>query len=170
MENLTALQNKVWDIVKRHGRASPITGKQIAETVDLKERDSGKEGADLRSIVHALRVKNYPVCASGDGYYVAQTSEELSKYIFSFEGRIAKEQAALEGLKQAFGNIVKPDPLNNTLSIPSNSIPAKEYKVETVDGKMRCSCPSYNFRKKCSHIEKAKLIAAGGSPTGELFP
>ena len=97
---LTYLQEKTMMVLM-----SPLgalsTGASIARRIGLKER-SGKTGADMRSIIHALRVKGYPICAKGEGYYLAQSSDELSKYICEFQGRIDKQQEALEGLKKAF--------------------------------------------------------------------
>ena len=42
----------------------PLTAKQITHIIGLKE-DFSKEGANMRSIIHALRVKGYPICANG---------------------------------------------------------------------------------------------------------
>src|SRR3990167_8169148 len=105
MKDLTYIQKKVLEIVSQHPRYSPITGKQVADKIGLKDRDSGKEGADMRSVIHALRVKGYPICANGKGYWYARTAEELSKYIFGFQGRVNKEQAAVDGLKNSFPNV-----------------------------------------------------------------
>lgn len=76
-----------------------MTGAKIANAIGLRERDSGKQGADLRSIVHALRVKGYPILANTKGYYYARNKEELYEYIQSLNGRKEKLEEALEGLE-----------------------------------------------------------------------
>ncbi len=98
---MTSLQVDVLNVLINHPKSNPITGKEIAFAVNLKERDSGKEGADLRSIINALRVHGYPVCAAGTGYYYAKTEKELDEFIASFSGRIEKQTKALIGLRTA---------------------------------------------------------------------
>lgn len=98
---LTELQKRTLDVVRFHDKASPITGKNVANAIGLKHRDTGKEGADLRSIVNALRHKGFPICASGRGYYYPRNREEIGEYTESLSGRIEKMQEALEGMKTA---------------------------------------------------------------------
>lgn len=105
MNGLTELQRAALDTITDHGAANPITGKSIAGIIGLKERKSGKEGADLRSIVHALRVKGYPICATGAGYWWPKTREEADAYIASFQGRIDDQQIALDGMRTGLGLI-----------------------------------------------------------------
>lgn len=45
---LTDLQQKTLEVILNHNKKNPITGLNIARTISLKERDSGKEGADMR--------------------------------------------------------------------------------------------------------------------------
>lgn len=95
---LTAWQERALAVISKRRKSSPIIGKKIALEIGLKERDSGKEGADMRSIVHALRVKGYPICADSRGYYYASSRRELEEYTESLRGRIRKEQEAVTGL------------------------------------------------------------------------
>jgi hypothetical protein len=101
MHDLTSLQLSVLGIVEMYTQEKPILGKDIANRIGLKDRDSNKEGADLRSIVNALRVKGYPICASSRGYYYPRNERELDEYIESLEGRIRAEQKAVDGLRVA---------------------------------------------------------------------
>lgn len=99
MTLLTDLQQQLLQVVRQRTRGDEMKGAKIANAIGLRERDSGKQGADLRSIVHALRVKGYPILANTKGYYYARNKEELYEYIQSFEGRKKKLEEALEGLE-----------------------------------------------------------------------
>ena len=103
MSDLTFNQLSTLKILKRDTNAKePLTGTAIAKRIGLKERKAGVQGADMRSIIHSLRVKGYPVCANGRGYFYARTQEELSKFIMSMEGRLLKQEEAIKGLKGSF--------------------------------------------------------------------
>ncbi|MCK9318917.1 hypothetical protein [Methanoculleus sp.] len=104
MNNLTTFQEKTLKVVKEASRARPVTAKRLAFIINLKE-NPGKEGANMRSIIHALRVKGYPICANGKGYYYAQTSTELSEYIVSLGTRIMKVEEAVKGLQKSFDKV-----------------------------------------------------------------
>lgn len=96
---LTDLQQQLLQVVRQRTRGNEMTGAKIANAIGLRERDSGKQGADLRSIVNALRTKGYPILANTNGYYYARNKEELYEYIQSLEGRKNKIEQALEGLE-----------------------------------------------------------------------
>lgn len=104
MINLTPLQEKTLKVVKEVNKKMPLTAKQITNIIGLKE-DFSKEGANMRSIIHALRVKGYPICANGRGYYYARTSTELSEYIVSLNARIMKTEEASRGLSKGFDKV-----------------------------------------------------------------
>lgn len=106
-ETLTQLQQDTLTAVMDRGPAGPITGKELAGVIGLKPRSSGKEGADMRSIINALRVKGYPICADGRGYWWPANDHELSAYITSFQGRIDDQQRACDGMKQGFDKVAK---------------------------------------------------------------
>ena len=104
---LTALQRVTANtILKMSDSRHPITGKEIANRIGLKERQKGMEGADMRSIIHALRLKGYPICASGRGYWYAKSEVELQAFIVSLQARSDSIVEAIEGLKKA-GNKVR---------------------------------------------------------------
>lgn len=99
MSGLTDFQRAALDTITDRDSLHPVTGKKVAEIIGLKDRKSGKEGADMRSIIHALRVKGYPICATGAGYWWPKTREEADAYIASFQGRIDDQQTALDGMR-----------------------------------------------------------------------
>lgn len=169
MRELTDYQKKCLEVVSKHTKNNPVTGKEIANAIGLKPRATGKDGADMRSVVNALRVKGYPICAIGEGYYYAQTSSELSEYIYSFQGRIDKQQEACDGLKGSHdlvGRVFNFDPdqpiiqLSKTeWSVKHNQKDKKRYKVWYVQGSMlQCECNDFRFSNKnvCKGVEMVK--------------
>ena len=118
MEGLTILQQKAVDEIRQHSRLDTISGIKLARVMGLKERPGGKYGADLRAVISALRIKGYPVCANGVGYYWPKDDFELSKYVVDFQQRIDKQQAALDGMKKGFDRIDKVDLKTNPVLFP----------------------------------------------------
>lgn len=100
--NLTDTQDMVLRAITPHSSANPISNLQLTRQLNFKPRDTGKEGADMRSVINALRVKGFPICANGKGYFYAYTDHDLGKYIGELDGRIAKMQEASEGLSRAY--------------------------------------------------------------------
>ena len=109
MTDLTPNQHAVLKILIADTTAhSPLTGFAIAKRIGLKERRSGIEGAGMRSIINTLRVKGFPVCANGRGYFYAHTDAELSTFVNRLQNRIMTQEAALKGLKESFHNVGEP--------------------------------------------------------------
>ena len=96
---LTQYQLDALTTIMSRSSEGPITGKEIASIINLKPRDNGLDGADLRSIVHALRTKGYPICADTRGYWWPANVEELDAYIVSLQGRIDMQQEACDALR-----------------------------------------------------------------------
>lgn len=167
--DLTEYQKRALAIISKHTSSDPIIGKHIAQQIGMKDRDSGKEGADMRSVINALRVKGYPICAIGEGYYYAQTQTELTHYITSFQGRIDKQQEACDGLKKSFENIgrvfnteevMRDQPLvqlrKGEPSLWSvRHAHGKRYDVLKQNGILTCACEEFKFSRKrtCKGIE-----------------
>lgn len=129
MIELTELQKATVREVQQHGADNPITGKDIANAIGLKPRSSGKEGADMRSIINALRVKGYPICAHGNGYFWAQSKQELQGFIEGFQGRIDKQQEACDGMRQAFDKVGG--------ELPKEAEKSSRWIVPQLDGTVR---------------------------------
>lgn len=172
MKDLSPLQEKTLSILLEHGKANPITGKTISGMINLKPRSSGKEGADMRSIIHALRVKGFPICATGDGYYYPQSSEELSAYITEFQGRVDNQQVALDAIKKAFDKIgykVPPKPTYVTFvrRYESESKRGTFHYVDDKYGRITCTCDAYKFstyaEKDCKHTKQYREEKIAGS-------
>jgi hypothetical protein len=100
---LTETQRKVLIMITGRTKKNPITGHELMTFLDIRDKN-GNVGANLRAVINALRDKEYPVCASGRGYYYPQTPEELQEYIDSFQNRIDQQQQACDNLKEKLEN------------------------------------------------------------------
>lgn len=102
---LSKLQHQTLQIlVQDSHEGQPINGTNLAKRIGLKQQ-TGKDGANLRSIIHTLRIKGFPICANGRGYFYARSSDQLSKFITKMQGRVLSQEQALKGLKESFHNI-----------------------------------------------------------------
>lgn len=101
MIDLTETQRSTLELVSGYFKGYEITGTKLANTIGLRQRESGKEGADMRAVINALRRKGYPVCANGKGYYYPRDRQEIEEYMGSLAGRIKKETEALDGMQTA---------------------------------------------------------------------
>ena len=99
---LTELQAKTLDLVMTRRKGSEIANRDIANAIGLKPRPTSQEGADMRSIINALRRKGYPVIANGRGYYYPSSEVEVEEYIRSLANRMHIEQEALDGIRAGF--------------------------------------------------------------------
>lgn len=95
---LTELQTSTIEEIQKHFAGNEIIGLHVALAINLKERERGMEGADVRAIIHALRVKGYPICANRKGYYWARNQTELDEFLTDFGNRIYSQKKALEGM------------------------------------------------------------------------
>ncbi len=169
--NLTDLQSRTLGIVSRRYKNNPITGKEIATKIGLKDRDTGKEGADIRSVINALRTKGYPICANSEGYYFAQYQTELNTFITSLQGRIDAQQKACDGLRAGFKHIGEIFPIPSDEEVPIRKVRFGNPEVWLVTGSNKktreitifhgvysCDCEAYKFSRSkiCKHIEKVK--------------
>jgi len=129
MDNLTKLQHKTLEVLVNL-KGKEITGRKLAKLIGIKKDKHGKVGANMRAIINALRTKGWPICANSEGYFYAQTPEQLSKYIVDFQARIDKQQQACDGLQNAFDKIE-----NNSFK--------REYIVYKVNGKEVAKIPKH---------------------------
>lgn len=140
---LTDIQQATLDIIKTRGKHNPITGANLTDQVGVKD-DVKTPGANMRSVIHALRMKGLPICANSQGYWWPTTSQELSAYIVEFQARINEQQKACDALRKGFGvfetTVVTDGPLTITTE------PGKEPKVE-------CVCSLYAQIGRCNHTD-----------------
>lgn len=99
MRDLTAYQELALGEIEKATKAHPVTGADIVDSIGLRDADRSKIGASMRAVIHALRVKGFPICASSDGYWWPSSERELEEYCASLDGRISEQQRALDGLR-----------------------------------------------------------------------
>jgi hypothetical protein len=77
-------------LISNHiGINSPLSGSKISSLINLKTK--GIQGAEMRNIIHKIRLRHYPVCATFAGYYYAMTIEELEEFRKILRERIDKQ-------------------------------------------------------------------------------
>jgi hypothetical protein len=105
---MTYFQQRAIEILKHHTAENKITGKSLAKTIGLQDRRSGLEGADMRAIIHALRMAGFPILADTEGYWYAQTKEELKDFIGRLEHRVGEQQKVIDALKENYSAVGRP--------------------------------------------------------------
>ncbi len=100
-KELTNYEKRTLEVLKFSTREHCITGKRIANLIGLPYRASGMEGADMREIIHNLRVLSYPICAKSEGYWMAKDRDELDKFIYTLKMRVRSQQEVVAGLERA---------------------------------------------------------------------
>ena len=76
------------------GEGNRITSAEINKLTNI-------NGATIRQIVNTSRANFIPIASDGNGYFMAETPEELDHTIAQINSRIHKMIQAREGLKKA---------------------------------------------------------------------
>jgi hypothetical protein len=76
------------------GENNRITSTEISQLTNIK-------GSTIRQIVNKSRANFVPIASDADGYFMAETPEELDHTIAQINSRIHKMIQAREGLKKA---------------------------------------------------------------------
>ena len=76
------------------GASKRITSAEIGQLTSLK-------GAAIRQIINNSRANFIPIASDSNGYFLAETPEELNHTIAQINSRIHKMIEAREGLKKA---------------------------------------------------------------------
>ena len=76
------------------GESNRITSGEISRLTKL-------SGATIRKAVNDVRSKFVPIASDGEGYFIAETPEELNHTIAQINSRIHMMIRAREGLKKA---------------------------------------------------------------------
>ena len=77
-----------------HGESHRITSSEISRIANI-------NGATIRQIVNSSRANFVPIASDGNGYFIAETPDELDHTIAQINSRIHKMIQAREGLKKA---------------------------------------------------------------------
>jgi len=73
------------------GKAKAVKSHRIEKALSI-------SGAKLRAIVNYLNTRGVPVCSCGEGYYFAQTADEVTEYVNSLRSRVRGITNRIEGL------------------------------------------------------------------------
>lgn len=85
-------RNYIADYIRRKaGPQSPISANVIADLFGVKP-------SYVRKAINAARREAIPICSSRWGYYYSTDRSDISKTVESMRGRIASQEAAIEGL------------------------------------------------------------------------
>lgn len=76
------------------GEAHRITASEISQLTNI-------NGPTIRQIVNTQRANFVPIGSDGNGYFIAETPDELDHTIAQINSRIHKMIQAREGLKKA---------------------------------------------------------------------
>lgn len=76
------------------GENNRITSTEISQLTNIK-------GSTIRQIVNNSRANFVPIASDGNGYFIAETPDELDHTIAQINSRIHKMIQAREGLKKA---------------------------------------------------------------------
>ena len=104
---ITTYQEQVLShLIDSSSAAYPISGANLKKKFNIKSNKT--DNGNVRAIIHALRLKNYPICANSKGYCYAKTDIELSKFITKMNTRVEAMNEAIKGMTYAYHNIGQP--------------------------------------------------------------
>jgi hypothetical protein len=104
-EQLTIIEETVLSLLGK-GKVNAKPSKQIIVELQSLGIDLGADPTrELRDIMHKLRLKGYPICASNDalaGYFLAETPDELWDYIQREIDRLRQQAKPIAALKRVY--------------------------------------------------------------------
>lgn len=77
--------------IQHKGKVNAVKSKEIEAAFHCK-------GAEVRRMVNDLRCKGVPICSCNEGYYYAESDQDVCFTIAHLYGRIKKMQAAKQGM------------------------------------------------------------------------
>jgi hypothetical protein len=104
-EELGIVEETVLSLLRK-GKVEAKPSRQIiAELQSLGIDLGGDPTRELRDIMHKLRLKGYPICASNDtlaGYFLAETPDELWDYIQRELDRLRQQAKPIAALRKVY--------------------------------------------------------------------
>ena len=104
-EQLTIIEETVLNLLGK-GKVNAKPSKQIIAELQSLGIDLGADPVrELRDIMHQLRLKGFPICASNDalaGYFLAETPDELWDYIQRELDRLRQQAKPISVLKRVY--------------------------------------------------------------------
>lgn len=104
-EELTVLEETVLSLLGK-GKVNAKSSKQIIGELQSLGIELGADPTrELRDVMHHLRMKGHPICASNDafaGYFIAETPDELWDYIQREIDRLKEQAKPIATLKRVY--------------------------------------------------------------------
>ncbi len=104
-EQLTVIEETVLSLLGK-GKVNAKPSRHIIAELQSLGIDLGADPTrELRDIMHELRLKGFPICASNDvlaGYFIAETPEELWDYIQREIERLRQQAKPIAVLKRVY--------------------------------------------------------------------
>ena len=104
-EQLTVIEETVLSLLGK-GKINAKPSRQIIAELQSLGIDLGADPVrELRDIMHQLRLKGFPICASNDalaGYFIAETPDELWDYIQREIDRLRQQAKPIAALKRVY--------------------------------------------------------------------
>lgn len=87
----------ILNIISRHTIDNPIKSREIENKTSL-------AGAEIRCILHELRLSKHPIGSDGDGYFLARNEAELEHTKAQLMSRATKIIEVVKALDGCFAN------------------------------------------------------------------
>lgn len=101
---MTAQEKVVSDLLRRHTDTfGYVSGKELADCSGLETT------AQLRQVIHSLRLQGEPICSSGAGYWYAKTDEEVVANSRKIEAFAISVLSAARGMRSKLVNQIEID-------------------------------------------------------------
>jgi hypothetical protein len=100
MEDLNHEEKMVLLIIQEHTKENTIFDGQIREKINIAD-PANKCGAGLRTVINSLRQKGYAICSDTNGYWYAQSKQEILDNAEALKGRALKILEAVTGMQKA---------------------------------------------------------------------
>jgi len=104
-EQLTIIEETVLSLLGK-GKVNAKPSRQIIAELQSLGIDLGSDPTrELREVMHQLRLKGFPICASNDalsGYFIAETPDELWDYISREIDRLRQQAKPIAVLKRVY--------------------------------------------------------------------
>jgi len=94
------LKANILERVKLHRQDSPVYSAELERLFDI-------TGAEVRDSVRELRREGYPIANSSNGYYYADSFEQIRNTVEDLEGRASSMLKTASALRKTFNRNIQ---------------------------------------------------------------
>ena len=106
---MTTLHEQAWDLIRLHvGHENPLQSADLSRALSIGDDHRGTRVT--RALITDLIRQGYPIGATGQGFFVIQTSEELERYCRELSSRAAGILARSRNVQRAFATYYRGAP------------------------------------------------------------